>query len=210
MALAAIAVALLLIDGGAAASVPSSDLSLIGSGSASGGALKGRILLDSAILYWVLLPICMVMVMQGILRQYVSILLRDDKRPGASRLGPSKSSLLEQTANALLLRRSARLRSTAKYLNSASFKMRKKYLSSAFEEAPKPEEADANDPAAAMGGGDPMAMMGMMKQNMLMVVPNMILMGWVSYFFSGFVLVKLPFGLSDRFKQLTQRGILIK
>jgi hypothetical protein len=32
-------------------------------------------------------------------------------------------------------------------------------------------------------------MMGMMKQNMAMIVPNMLLMGWVSYFFAGFVLV---------------------
>lgn len=49
----------------------------------------------------------------------------------------------------------------------------------------------------------------MMKQNMMTVLPNMLMMGWVSYFFSGFVLVKLPFGLTDRFKSMLQRGIFL-
>ena len=50
-------------------------------------------------------------------------------------------------------------------------------------------------------------MVGMMKQNMAMIVPNMLMMGWVSFFFSGFVLVKLPFTLTDRFKSMLQRGV---
>lgn len=50
----------------------------------------------------------------------------------------------------------------------------------------------------------------MMKQNMLTVLPNMLMMGWVSFFFSGFVLVKLPFPLTDRFRSMLQRGILLQ
>ena len=50
-------------------------------------------------------------------------------------------------------------------------------------------------------------MVGMMKQNLVMIVPNMLLMGWITYFFSGFILVKLPFPLTDRFKQMLQRGV---
>ena len=53
-------------------------------------------------------------------------------------------------------------------------------------------------------------MVGMMKQNMAMIVPNMLMMGWVSYFFSGFVLVKLPFTLTDRFKSMLQRGVAMQ
>ena len=33
------------------------------------------------------------------------------------------------------------------------------------------------------------------------------MMGIVSYFFSGFVMVKVPFALSFRFKAITQRGV---
>ena len=47
----------------------------------------------------------------------------------------------------------------------------------------------------------------MMKQNMVMMVPNMVLMGWVSYFFAGFIVGKIPFPLTERFKMMLQRGI---
>lgn len=57
---------------------------------------------------------------------------------------------------------------------------------------------------------DPTKMMGGMKQNLAMIIPNMLQMGWVSYFFAGFVLVKLPFPLTERFKTMLQRGIMLK
>ena len=39
------------------------------------------------------------------------------------------------------------------------------------------------------------------------MVPNMVMMTFISYFFSGFVLVKVPFGLTNRFKVMLQRGV---
>ena len=49
----------------------------------------------------------------------------------------------------------------------------------------------------------------MMKGNMTMMVPNIVMMGWISYFFSGFVLVKVPFMLTDGFKEMLQRGVML-
>jgi hypothetical protein len=48
-------------------------------------------------------------------------------------------------------------------------------------------------------------MMGMLKSQMLMIVPQMASMAWVSYFFSGFVVGKLPFSLTQRFKVRSPR-----
>merc|ERR1711871_1700479 len=50
-------------------------------------------------------------------------------------------------------------------------------------------------------------MVDMMKKNMSVMVPNMLMMGWASYFFAGFVIAKVPFGLMDRFRMMLQRGI---
>jgi hypothetical protein len=74
---------------------------------------------------------------------------------------------------------------------------------------------------------DPAAMDGMMagmKTQMVMMVPQMVIMGWINFFFQGFILsacsltkskanidvygaVKLPFPLTLGFKSMLQRGI---
>ena len=43
---------------------------------------------------------------------------------------------------------------------------------------------------------DPSVMMNMMQGNFAMMVPQMVMMGIVNYFFSGFVLGKIPFPLT--------------
>lgn len=112
---------------------------------------------------------------------------------------------LESAATQQLLKRSQRLRANGHFLPPAAVRMRKQHLlQKAFAVEKAPEDPDK---PPEMPAQDPMAMMGMMKQNIAMLVPNMVMMGWVSYFFSGFVLVKLPFPLTDRFKIMLQRGI---
>ena len=52
------------------------------------------------------------------------------------------------------------------------------------------------DPAAMEG------MMGMMKGNMAMMIPQTLIMGWINAFFVGYVILKLPFPLTIRFKSM--------
>jgi ER membrane protein complex subunit 3 len=81
---------------------------------------------------------------------------------------------------------------------------------------------------------DPSAMTGMMKNNLGMMVPQVrdrgptrvgdrskgwcapdtcicarqvLTMAWVNYFFSGFVVAKVPFPLTQRFREMLQRGV---
>jgi len=55
--------------------------------------------------------------------------------------------------------------------------------------------------------GNPMAMIDGMKGNVVYMGTNMGMIGFVSTFFSGFLLVRVPFGLTMRFKGMTQRAI---
>ena len=160
----------------------------------------GNIVLDPSIRDWVLLPIFLVMFGQGLLRQYVSALLKDEKKVG-----------VDSVAKAGLLRRSQRFRAHAAFLPPGAFQLRRKFfLNSAFAEPAAAVAKDGETAAEpAQPPQDPLAMVGMMKQNMMTVLPNMLMMGWVSFFFSGFVLVKLPFPLTERFKSMLQRGIFL-
>ncbi|GAB5370016.1 hypothetical protein AAMO2058_001456100 [Amorphochlora amoebiformis] len=162
---------------------------------ASGGAVEDSnlIMLDPSIRDWVLLPILIVMFLQGIIREFMSVLLKDPKK---TEFKPFKS--------AAQLQRSKVLRANSHLIPLEAYKMRKRYLT---EKAFKPPEKKEGE-LPQMPNQDPTAMMGMMKQNMgMMMIPNMLLMGWTSYFFSGFVIVRLPFALTSKFRPMLQRGI---
>lgn len=47
----------------------------------------------------------------------------------------------------------------------------------------------------------------MMGNNMIMIVPNLVMMPLVNHFFSGFLTAKLPFSLTPKFKMMLQRGV---
>ncbi len=55
---------------------------------------------------------------------------------------------------------------------------------------------------------NPSSLIDMMKGNMVFMIPNIAMMTFVGYFFSGFVCLKIPFPLpSNRFKVMLQRGV---
>lgn len=94
--------------------------------------------------------------------------------------------------------RGINLRTNANVLSPASFQARKAYMVSAYQEGKflaepeqrgKPRPNPMSDPAAMEG------MMGMMKGNMAMMIPQTLIMGWINAFFSGFVISKWAFSL---------------
>jgi hypothetical protein len=54
---------------------------------------------------------------------------------------------------------------------------------------------------------DPSVMVDMMKRNLTGVVPQLVMGVVVSFFFSGFVMGRVPFSLSPRFRPMVQRGV---
>jgi len=162
------------------------------------------LLLDTNIRDWVLWPITITMILVGLLRHYIISLINS----------PPKKQPLKAVREQRALLRSQVLRTNANQLTRAEFQDRKAHLASAFESG-----AFLKEPPPAEGGGpstppnplsDPAQMDGMMdglKKQMVMIVPQTVIMGWINLFFTGFILIKLPFPLTLRFKSMLQRGI---
>jgi len=104
------------------------------------------------------------------------------------------------------LMRARRLRANAAYIPHAAFTARKHYFCDKSSGV-LAQKFDAPNPMAAMQ--DPSVMMNMMQGNMAQMVPQMAMMGIVNYFFSGFILGKIPFPLTPSFKGMLQRGIML-
>jgi len=161
--------------------------------------MEDLLLLDSAIRDWVLVPIVAVMFIVAILRSNITRLLQSDKKTDLKSIQQSQTLL-----------RAKRLIVNGHKLPPATFEARR----ALFCDKDRGILAVKGDPSVQAPNpmmnpmmSDPSHMMDMMKNNMAMIVPQVLLMGWVSYFFTGFVAVKLPFPLTVRFKALLQRGI---
>lgn len=92
------------------------------------------------------------------------------------------------------LLRGINLRMNANVISPASFQARKDYLVNAYERGDFLKDPDKKGQAAANPMTDPAAMegmMGMMKGNMAMMIPQTLIMGWINAFFSGFVISML-------------------
>ena len=157
--------------------------------------------LDPAIRNWVLLPIFFVMFVQGLLRHYVTQLMEKEQEPGE--LGKVKEAQMNL--------RAGRVRRNAWLIPGPAFEVRRKWFcepkvgyfvvkEAEFAEVKPTDQAlkMLTDPSAATEG---------MKKQMTMMLPQMLLFFWSNYFFSGFMVAKVPFPLTQRFRIMLQRGV---
>ncbi|XP_074500914.1 ER membrane protein complex subunit 3-like [Sebastes fasciatus] len=152
-----------------------------------------ELLLDSSIRMWVVLPIVFITFFVGIIRHYVTQLLHSDKKVD-----------LEQVSDSQVLLRSRILRENGKYIPRQSFAMRKHYFNDAetgFFKTVKRKVVPKNPMT------DSSMLTDMMKGNLTNVLPMIVIGGWINWAFSGFVITKVPFPLTLRFKPMLQRGI---
>ncbi|KAL9712605.1 hypothetical protein Ac2012v2_003842 [Leucoagaricus gongylophorus] len=166
---------------------------------------------------WVLFPISLVMILVGILRHHVLLLLQNKPKP------QTRLQIREQRA----LTRSQVLRSTAAHSPLAplfyltiSQNLKQAFIDGIYLKdgppAPKKvakggtESDEPESPQLPSLFSDPSQMDNMMSQfktQTVIMIPQMVIMGWVNFFFSGFVAIKLPFPLTLGFKPMMQRGI---
>jgi len=112
----------------------------------------------------------------------------------------------EQFKQMQLLQRASRFRANNRLLSSRSFFMRREFLTGIKGKGLRQKfEGGAPNPMQ-----NPDGMMNMMKGNMSMMIPNILMMTGISFFFQGFVMVKVPFMLTEGFKQMLQRDISLQ
>eukprot|EP01112_Ceratiomyxa_fruticulosa_P014985 TRINITY_DN4354_c0_g1_i2.p1 TRINITY_DN4354_c0_g1~~TRINITY_DN4354_c0_g1_i2.p1 ORF type:complete len:284 (-),score=57.02 TRINITY_DN4354_c0_g1_i2:85-936(-) len=157
--------------------------------------------LDPSIRNWVLIPLVVVMFVVSILRDNITRITKTEKKPD-----------LQSIQQTQTLIRTRRLISNAHKIPYSSFEQRKQ----TFIDKEKGilavrggtgEQNALMNPMMNPMMGDPSNMMDMMKGNLTTILPQILLMTWVTHFFSGFVAAKVPFSLTERFRPLLQRGI---
>jgi ER membrane protein complex subunit 3 len=122
-------------------------------------------------------------ILTGILRHYATILMNSPPKPPAT---------LAESRERQALLRGANLRNHASaVLTRSGFNMRKEFLISAYQNGDFLKDPSSRGQPPANPMTDPAgmeAMMGMMKGNMMMMIPQTLIMSWINAFFSGFVI----------------------
>jgi len=143
------------------------------------------------------------MVLVGLLRHYVMQLMDSPPKPQ-----PLKA-VREQRA----LTRGVILRLNGHHLPKSVFEARRTELIAGYDSGKYLKEPPAADGTVSAQPPNPMdpammeGMMGGMKKQMVMFIPQSVLMAWINYFFTGFILIKLPFPLTPKFKAMLQARI---
>ena len=153
--------------------------------------------LDPAIRAWVLLPITLAMACVGALRHHLTRYLTS---------APKAELVALKEAHAV--QRAERARANAGYLPAERFEARRAWACAEATGALRNPSAKTAAPAQMLA--DPSLMTNMLTKNLSMIVPNMLTAAWVNFFFTGFVVGRVPFPLTQRFRGMLQRGVALK
>eukprot|EP00939_MAST-03C_sp_MAST-3C-sp1_P004108 g4108.t1 len=104
------------------------------------------------------------------------------------------------------INRAKRVRQNASFLTKKAFEMRHVYLSHKVNGILR-KKVEVDPMKNPMMSGNPNMMMDMMKGQVGTMLPHIFMVTFVSYVFSGFVLVQIPFPLTNAFRPMLQRGV---
>lgn len=174
-----------------------------------------ELMLDPNFKKWVLLPISVMMVLTGLLKQNL-LLLISPKYCGYPRVKLTESQWFM---------RGQMLLGNGTNLDDDSFESRRheminilssgKYLAKQNKDNSNNGSNNGSNNTGESGVTNPFSdpnindsLMTMAKGNIANFIPQTIIMWWVNYFFGGFVIMKLPFPLTIKFKDMLQNGVM--
>lgn len=152
-----------------------------------------ELILDSQIRDWVLLPILIVTIVLTLFRyHFARVFAQSSRKPEFTALRDTYALPPLSSSHHLsnILMRVRRLRANASVLPIKSFLIRRQYFNDkthgVLHIAPKPQNANPLEAMANPAASN--SMVDMMKKNLANLITQPLMMSWVSYFFTGFVL----------------------
>lgn len=159
-----------------------------------------ELLLDPEIKVWVLFPILAVMILVGIARHF-SILIVQPTPPQANLKELREQAYLEYGSN---------LCNNAFNLTPEGYSKRAVPLVAEFRAGTFLANPNQPPPSAVPSFTDPQssqALIGGIRNQVLNYVPQTLTMQWISAFFGEFLVMKLPFPLTTKFKAMLQANV---
>ena len=146
----------------------------------------------------------------GILRRYITIVMKGGRQE-APKIS-NDNALTEHKINAGI-NKSKNLRSSNLFLTKDAFNMRKFALSAVgagqLRNITPPVQGDAMEKMMSNPMMNPSMMGGMLKNNLFMTIMTPLQYGLIYHFFSGFIIGKVPFPLTQTFRGMLQSGVQV-
>ena len=167
--------------------------------------------IDSTIKNWVFIPITIITISINLLMKYLNVLV--NKNNNKANLKEStqkgdfefKSEISNRDVDIKIknaINRCNKLRQNYMTISERGFKLRKAFFS---------KEGDGffcqKIEAKAAEIMNPNMMGDMLKKNLLNGLYYTLIFVGVGYFFTGFILLKLPFGVTQKFRSMLQQGL---
>lgn len=166
--------------------------------------------IDPSIRNWVFFPITLITVLVNLLVKYLTLYMNQEKKqpvPSTCKDPDIKQELLSKDVDIKVtsaLNRSIKIRQNYFNISERGFRQRKAFFCKEGEGFFN--QKFENKPAEIM---NPNMMFDMVKKNAInMLYYGLIFVG-CGFFFSGFILLKLPFGLSQQYRSMLQQGLAI-
>lgn len=170
-----------------------------------------QLTIDERIRTYIFIPLLFLMFMLGIVKMYLQKYMNGGPKPTIKT--PNQKALTEKKYKSMIAR-SSLLRLSGGLLTSEAFAMRQKTLTGNSSCSLRVVEAQAegDDPMEKMMSNpmmNPSMMGGMLKNNLTSTVTQMLQYGLINHFFSGFVVGKVPFPLTQSFRGMLQSGVSV-
>ena len=169
-----------------------------------------QLVFDERIRDYVFIPLMFVMFIIGIVRMYISKIMNSGRKPPMAIKSQRQITELKSKA---LMARSKKLRATGPLISKGSFNMRRYEMSTqgsgSLRNVPSNKTDDTMDKMMQNPMMNPNMMGGMLKNNLFMTIMTPLQYGLISHFFSGFIIGKVPFPLTQKFRGMLQSGVSV-